>query len=317
MNLAMLTPLSIANSSKKMPRSTKRLKDTFEERVRQGKGDFEPSKYNFRDYRDAPDDVPATTYGEGSTDGKTRATSRRADGVDEKHDNQSRGKGVLSTVVVAVKEKARRPLQAVFTTGASRSGSPSPAPEDSPPQTAVVEAPANSPTTGFYNPLADPRLTAPKGSALDTFKTLSDASLKLTETGGSAKKGQVSPKYNVKDAAYRQLDYGSDGDDEKDGLEDTDPSEVDDDEGGSSDKENMPSPDGDDLGLRERFNAVSLGAKRQRGEGTEGPEGDKVEARQLQKLTSPSKDVGPSNSGVEQALELLVEEGKQAKRFKA
>lgn len=327
----MLTPLSIAKASNKARTSTKRSKDTFEERVRQGQGDFEPHKYDFHDYRGSPDDLRATGYGRISNDYKVGATSRRANGVDKEHDNQFRAQGMLSTVV-AVKERGRRPLQAVFTTGASRSGSPSPGHEgDSladPSQRSLVEAPNNSPTTGFYNPLADPRLTAPKGSALHTFKTLSDVSLKLTETGLSAHtRAQLPPQYNVKDAAHRQVDYGSDADDEEGDLEDTGCPEMDDDDGGPSDKENMPSRDGDDSGLHERLNAVSLGAKRQRGEGTDEADEDEAEARQPKKLASPTKDEAPSIPGVEKALQLLTEEGKQgiavkeerqqAKRFKA
>ncbi|KAL8901016.1 MAG: hypothetical protein Q9207_005409 [Kuettlingeria erythrocarpa] len=336
-NLEMLTPLSIAKASKKAPTSTKRPKDTFEERVRRGKSDFEPVKYDFHGYRGSPDDdVRATGYGQVGNDCKVGATSRRANGVDKKHDNQFRAQGILSTVV-AVKERGRRPSQTLlFMTGPSRSGSASPghdqdSPAD-PSQTSLVEAPANSPTTGFYNPVADPRLAAPKGSALDTFRTLSDASLKLTDTGLSAHKGQLTPQHNVKDAAYRQIDYSSDADDEKGNLEDTGLPEMDDDDddGGPSDKENMPSRDGDDSGLHKRLNAVSLGAKRQRGEGTdEADEADEAEARQPKKLVSPTTDEAPSIPGAEQGLQLLIEEGKQGiaavkeerqqakKRFKA
>lgn len=316
--LANLTPLSIAHSSQHAPVFAKRTKDTFEEKVRQGRGDVKKSKWNFLDYRDPPDDVPAMTDEEASKNTKESTVNHVNDGVDKKRNNRTPYKGTLSNVVT-VKERARPRPQATFTTGTSRSGSSSPLPDDSPADplhAPSVEPPANSPTTGFYNPLADPRLSAPKGSTLDIFKTLSDASLVLAKQTDSTRERLLTPKSSLKDTEYRQTNYPSDADDEKDAWVDTGPSNVDDDESGESDKENMPSMDANDAGLHEKLKAVSIGSKRQRGEGTEELEEgelDEGEERQIKKSTSPRVRSG---SGivpeVETKFELMIEEEKEA-----
>ncbi|KAL8649029.1 MAG: hypothetical protein Q9210_004641 [Variospora velana] len=264
--LAMLTPLSIARAPQKSPTSTKGTAPTFEERVRQGSGDLQRSEYNFLDYRDPSDNVPAFPKDP------------------EDH--------AAPTAVVAVKEKARRRSYAGFPIVASRSGSLSPIPSDSSPITPhapSAEAPANSPETGSLNPFADPQLCAPKGSALDMFKTLSDASLALIKAGGPAMDGRFTPSYSIKNPQYRQADPYSDADDERDGLEDAIPTISDDEESAESDKENKVPMDREDGGLHKQLKAISLGTKRYRGEGTEELKESEApeEERQAKKVTSP------------------------------
>ncbi|KAL8975452.1 MAG: hypothetical protein Q9197_000307 [Variospora fuerteventurae] len=264
--LAMLTPLSIARATQKSPTSTKGTTPTFEERVRQGSGDFQRSEYNFFDYRDPSDNVPGF----------------RKDPEDH----------ATPTAVVAVKKKARRRSYASFSIVANRSGSLSPLLNDSSPITPhapSAEAPANSPETGSLNPLADPQLSAPKGSALDTFKTLSDASLALIKAGEPAMDGRFTRRYSIKNPQYRQVDPYSDADDERDGVEDAVPTMSDDEESAESDKENKVPRDREDGGLHEQLKAVSLGTKRYRGEGTEELKGSEAaeEERQTKKVTSP------------------------------
>ncbi|KAL9061809.1 MAG: hypothetical protein Q9206_000274 [Seirophora lacunosa] len=275
--LAMLTPLSIAHAPRKSPASAKGTMPTFEERVREGSADFSRLECNFFGNRDPSDDIlalPKDPTGH-----------------------------IAPTAVVAVKKKARRRSHLNFTTGASRSGSSSDMADRSSPITShapSAEAPANSPEKGSYNPFADPRLSAPEGSTLDTFKILSDASLALIKAGESAIDGRLTAKYSIQNQQYRQEDHCSDADDEGDGLEDAAPTILDDEESGESDKENKRPADRDDGGLHEQLKAVSLGTKRHRGEGTEELEGNGAaeEERQIKKVASPRDKANLSTAEV-------------------
>lgn len=181
-----------------------------------------------------------------------------------------------SSAVVAVKEKMRS-RQKQFFIGARKSSSSSSSlssPLSSPPNDSSVQPPGNSPTAGFHNFPADPRLSAPKGSGLDIFKTLSDASLALTKAETEPGNDRLTPKSAIRNGdVYRVTSFSSDADadDEKDGESEEGSWESDHSgDGGGSDKENKASADDDDdAGLHEEFLKVSIGQKRQRGEGME------------------------------------------------
>lgn len=312
-NLAILTPLSIAHPLKPSPVSAKKSKRTFEERVREGLGDFEKSEYEFLGYRDPLGDASATTYGESSNPTRTSAIANAGDDAEQKSNDRLHARGTLSTVV-AVKERAHRRSRALFTAGASRSRSSGPSPEDSPLSRSAglsVEPPANSPTTGFYDPVANPRLSAPKGSALDTFKTLSDASLALAKESESRVEGQLAPKYAIKDTRYRQADHGSDADDEQGEWQDSGSSTSNDEDTEISDKENVPPADADDSGLHKELGTMTLGTKRLRGDGSgelEEGEIEETEKRQIKKQALPG-----NRASVEDVAQMKEEEEQAAR----
>ncbi|KAL8721044.1 MAG: hypothetical protein Q9225_002188 [Loekoesia sp. 1 TL-2023] len=309
-NLAMMTPLSIAHPLAPAPVSAKKSKLTFEERIKEGSAELEDIevKYEFYDYRDLPDNVTRKSKGAASDSAKIPASTRTIRSTNKSQAKDSHASGIPSGVV-AVKEKTRQRSGSIFITGASGSSSASPLPDDSPlspPRSLSIQPPANSPTTGFYNPTADPRLSAPKGSQLDTFKTLSDTSLVLTKAAQSTGHGQLTPKSVIKDMNYRRSSYSSDPNDAEDERSDT----AEDEGSEDSDKENMLLTDGDDAGLHKELKAVSLGTKRHRGEGMEELEEGEInedEEVQIKKKMPPADHAttGPV------ALERKIREGKK------
>lgn len=203
-------------------------------------------------------------------------------------------------MVVAVKEKTRiQPTHPKFVLGPrkpssssvssiSLSGSPPNSPTGSPTQ----PPPANSPTAGFNHPNANPQLSTHRGSDFDISRTLSSASLALTKATTSKADGQLRPKSAIRNKDIFRGEASSssddaDADDEKDGDEESEQGSwesADNDDGGNfteeSDKENQPSSadnNNDAARLHEEFRMVTIGSKRQRGEGTEELEDGEIE----------------------------------------
>ncbi|KAL8785974.1 MAG: hypothetical protein Q9213_003050 [Squamulea squamosa] len=281
--LANLTPLSISQSKGKAPAPRKHVGPSFEKRVKEGLHDstnIPPPEYEFQDYRDRLEDVPDELPQAASNMEERLAATHPILGADKPTDFLPDQR--TSSAVVAVKKRTRRPSRGKFALGARKSSSSSVSSlslskhPPSPPIGSPVHQPANSPTTGFYNPVADPRLSTHRGTEFDIFKTISSASLALTKAKSSKADGELTPK-SVKSNSkiFRGEPHSSsdaDADDEQDGQsEEASSVSADDDNKDSeqSDKENEPSADNDDAGLHEEFKMVTLGTKRQRGEGME------------------------------------------------
>ncbi|KAI4170522.1 MAG: hypothetical protein LQ343_004899 [Gyalolechia ehrenbergii] len=304
--LAMTTPLSIAHPLPPALKSGKRSKPTFEERVKEGSAELVDSehKYEFKDYRDV------------DKSGKISSIVKSSKNPDNLQASHPAARG--TSMVVAVKGKTRRLSKAKSSTRAGRFSSRSPSSNESTdnypnsPHGSSIQPPANSPTTGFYDPIRDPRLSAPRGSQLDTFKTLCDTSLALIKATEPAGESQFESSSAVKDTKYRQLQYDSDsndaGDEQSDAIEDEDD--------GDSDKENMQMTDADNAGLHNELKAISLGTKRQRGEGMEElEEGEVSETEEVQmKKKIPAADHAITGSV---ALERVIEEGKKKAALRA
>lgn len=272
--MANLTPLSLAHPKQQTAVSKKDKGLTFEERIKEGLHEPEksPPVYDFHDYRDPEDDIPGRIPEVDATKSKLSVINKGKqdlkDVFGQRFNNQQ-----APSAVFAVKEKTGRYSKPTFAIGANNCSSSSLSSlssiseDDSPLRLRnglSVQPPANSPT--------DPRLTAPKGSESDILRTLSDASLALTGAKKSTPESSLAPKSAINDTNFRRMDYESDADadDEKEGLSQRGSIASDDEEDeGDSDKENIPSADNDDAGLHKQLKGVSLGTKRQRGEGVE------------------------------------------------
>lgn len=195
-----------------------------------------------------------------------------------------------SSVVVAVKEKIRiRPTQPKFTPGrrkpnsssvssVSLSGSPPNHPTGSP----IQPSPENSPIAGCHHDNAERQLSTHRGSDFDIFRTLSSASLALTEAATSKVEGHLKPKSAMSNldifrGAASSTSDDADADDEKDRDDEIELGswESADTDGAESDKENQKSTadnHNDAARLHEQFRMVTIGSKRQRDEGMEGRE---------------------------------------------
>lgn len=237
-------------------------------------------RYEFQDYRDPSALVTANKSKETSS---TVKSSRDTEKLEE---DGSLGRGTTSTVV-AVKDKTRRHSKTKLPKRGYKFSSPNSSSNESSdnspstPRSSPIQPPTNSPTTGFYDPTCDPRLlSAPKDSQPDTFRILDGASATLPEAIDSAGETlQSECSAAVKDARYRQPNYSSDSNDAEDECSDTTEDEDEDDDG-DSDKENTPMTDSDDADLHNQMKAVSLGSKRQRGEGMEELDEDEVSERE-------------------------------------
>ncbi|KAL8862095.1 MAG: hypothetical protein Q9178_001550 [Gyalolechia marmorata] len=289
--LANLTPLSIAHCTYKASVNSKQKGPSFEKRVRDASYDlskFQRPEYEFQDYRDPLTDIPEDPQRESSNGSKGSTSTRSTHDSDNVRRSPSKHKD--SPAVVAAKERTTtgNSHQRV-TIGATKSRSSSVSsltlsePPPSPPIGSPAQLPVNSPSTGFYNPVADPRLSTHRGTEFDIFKTISSASLALTKAEKSSADGKLTPKSVINNnKIFREGSNSSsdaDADDEKEGGRfgvGAGQSDDDDDDENSeeSDKENranrlFTNDDHDDAGLHEEFKMVSLGTKRQRGEGTE------------------------------------------------
>ncbi|KAL8813626.1 MAG: hypothetical protein Q9200_000108 [Gallowayella weberi] len=281
--LAMLTPLSIAHGKNTAPVDDKGKEPSFETREDQGTlstAHRPKPRYQFHDHRDPLKYISGRAQGNpqqlASHHPKQPVSTQPIYVTDS-------DRGSCSAVVAVKERKTSHSSHTKFAIGAcsarARKSHSSSSSLSSPPASlsddASVQPPANSPTKGFNNIFADARRSAPKGSDFDTFKTLASASLALTKAKTSTANGQLTPKSTIKNSSiYRGADYSSDADadtdDEKDGKSEEGSWESDDgDDDQGSDKENMPSAENDDAGLHEDFFKVSIGTKRQRGEGME------------------------------------------------
>ena len=247
--------------------------------------------------------------------------------------------------MVAVKEKTRiRPSHPKFTPGprklslssvsslslceslpTSSTGSP------------TWHPPANSPTAGSFHASADGQ-PIHRGSDFDILQTLSSASLALTKAKSPQANGQLRPRSSIgnRDMFREETNSSSEAeaDDEKDGDGDGESEEGSwesvgiDKEGDileESDKENQPSPadDNDAATLHEDFKRVTIGSKRQRGQGMEELEDGEI-AEEDELATSmdlgrrkKKKNTSPVHSNLSSPLQAV--EGKkeqQAKRVK-
>ncbi|KAL8706058.1 MAG: hypothetical protein Q9201_000880 [Fulgogasparrea decipioides] len=283
--MANLTPLSIKQQKQKMPASTEEKKPRFEDRIKEGSYQMgkSPPQYDFNDYRDSQGDASTKTR-EAGTKRKLSADSKQ--GWEDFAEQRSKTQEAPSTVV-AVNESSN---------SSEDHYSPPDAPVGSP-----VQARANSPTkSGFYKPTLNPRHSAPKGSDMDILKTLSDASLALTKAKESANDKSLTPKSALLDTSFRRMRYESDADeadDEKEGSSDREGSPSDNEEQEDSDKENLHLAENDDAGLSNDLNKVSLGSKRQRGEGVdELEEGEIVENEKEKEKEGSEAGVGNGNA---------------------
>lgn len=213
-----------------------------------------------------------------------------------------------SSVVVAVKEKIRiRPTQPKFTPGprkpnsssvssVSLSGSPPNHPTGSP----IQPSPEISPIAGCHHDNAERQLSTHRGLDFDIFRTLSSASLALTEAATSKVEGHLIPKSTISNrdifrGAASSTSDDADADDEKDRDDGFEPGswESADTDGAESDKENQKSTadnNNDAARLHEEFRMVTIGSKRQRDEGMEGREGN--EALEGDESVNNSTDIG-------------------------
>ncbi|KAL8853498.1 MAG: hypothetical protein Q9221_001657 [Calogaya cf. arnoldii] len=287
--LANFTPLSISQLKNKTPDFSAPEELSFETRVKEGS--HEPTKvakpeYEFNDYRDPlreisgkPGEVPGKN---GKRDISTRSTL----------DPNSR-----SSKVVAVKEKPRLPSDgSKFASGPKKpsssslsSGSLSISPPSSPAGSPTQPPPANSPTAGSYYANSDGQSPIHRGSDFDVSKTLSSASLVLSKAQTCSADDTLRPKSfiphrDIFRGEARSSSDDADADDEKDGNDQSEQgsweSADDDDDDDEAkiiddwDKENKPSSADNNINddaarLHEELNKVTLGSKRQRGEGME------------------------------------------------
>lgn len=232
-----------------------------------------------------------------------------------------------SSVVVAVKEKIRiRPTQPKFTPGrrkpnsssvssVSLSGSPPNHPTGSP----IQPSPEISPIAGCHHDNAERQLSTHRGSDFDIFRTLSSASLALTEAATSKVEGHLIPRSTISNrdifrGAASSTSDDADADDEKDRDDGFEPGswESADTDGAESDKENQKSTadnnnnTNDAARLHEQFQMVTIGSKRQRDEGmerledTETLEGDESVNNSTdmggKKKTTPKKKTSPART---------------------
>ncbi len=256
---------------------------------------FQRPEYEFQDYRDHLTDIPEDPQRESSNGSKGSASTQSTHNSDNVRRSPSKHRD--SPAVVAVKEKTTtRNSHHRVTIGATKSRSSSVSslalsePPPSPPIGSPAQLPVTSPPTGFYNPVADPRLSTHRGTEFDIFKTISSASLALTKAEKSSADGKLTPKSVISNnKIFREGSNSSsdaDADDEKEGgrfgVGAGQSDEDDDDENSEdSDKENkankpFTNDNHDDAGLHEAFKMVSLGTKRQRGEGTEGSDDGEI-----------------------------------------
>ncbi|KAL8738283.1 MAG: hypothetical protein Q9181_000918 [Wetmoreana brouardii] len=273
-----LTPLSIKQQKQKVPASIKEKGPSFEDRIKEGLYETgkPPPQYDFNDYRDPQGDASTKTR-EAGTKRKLSADFKQEWEDFTKQDSKN-PEGLSTVVAIKDQKKTRRSSHKSFALGSSSASGD----HYSPP-----EPPASSPTKGgLYNPTLNPDLSAPKGSDLDIFKTLSDASLALAKAKDSADDKSLTPKSALLDTSFRRMRYESDADeadDEKEGLSDREGVQSDDEEQEGSDKENLLSTDNDDAGLSKDLNKVSLGSKRQRGEGVEELEEGEIVEKEMER----------------------------------
>ncbi|KAL8997362.1 MAG: hypothetical protein Q9169_003344 [Polycauliona sp. 2 TL-2023] len=276
--LASLTPLSIAHSKYKALVLSKPDELSFETRVTEGLHDPKKAakpEYEFNDYRDPL---------------KDNSSEIRQHGKDDTHlgpDASNR-----SSVVVALKEKSRvQPSHPKFNTGPKKakwsstgSSSLSRSPPSPPVGSPTQPLPATSQPTASHRVNAETQSPPKPGSNFDIFKTLSSASLALTKARDADPTGPSIGNRDIfrgNQTTSSSDDDNADADDEKDMNEASEQGSLDsvnaDEEGGGvpimeeSDKENQRSSAeiNNDVGrLHEEFKNVTLGSKRQRGEGT-------------------------------------------------
>ncbi|KAL8683221.1 MAG: hypothetical protein Q9186_000833 [Xanthomendoza sp. 1 TL-2023] len=283
--LANLTPLSIAYRKHTAPIPAKEEVSSLQSRVREGglgvAQNIKP-KYDFRGYQEPLKDISDGAEGNPqqitSSSTKRPVSTQPIYGIDNDK-GPAHEQGPFSAVIAVKERRTGRSSHPRFAVGASSararksnsSSSSLSSPPASLPDDSSVQPPANSPTTGFYDAFADPRRSSPKGSDFDIFRTLSDASLALTKVKTHTADGQLTPKSAIRNSTiYRGVDLSSDADadDEEGGKSEEESWESNDgDEGRESDKENMASVAGDDAGLHEQLFKISIGTKRQRGEG--------------------------------------------------
>ena len=280
--MANLTPLSIAHSQYKSFVFTKPEELSFETRVK--KGSHDPTKipqpeYKFNQCRDILKEASREPQEVSGKEGERSMSIQSASDATRR-----------SSVVVAVKEKIRiRPTQPKFTPGrrkpnsssvsnVSLSGSPPNHPTGSP----IQPSPENSPIAGCHHDNAERQLSTHRGSDFDIFRTLSSASLALTEAATSKVEGHLKPKSAMSNldifrGAASSTSDDADADDEKDRDDEIELGswESADTDGAESDKENQKSTadnHNDAARLHEQFRMVTIGSKRQRDEGMEGRE---------------------------------------------
>ncbi|KAL8672979.1 MAG: hypothetical protein Q9168_002573 [Polycauliona sp. 1 TL-2023] len=291
--LSNLTPLSIAHSKYQAPVFSKPEELSFETRVKEGTHDPTEPKYEFYDYRDPQKEALTET--------------RQLHGQKGKRSNSSQltaDANGRSSEVVAVGEKTRiRFAHPKFNAGPRKprsssvsSLSLSRSPPNPPVGSPIQQPPANSPTACSYNANADGPPTTHQGSRLDISKTLSSASLALTKAKNSLDaNGQSTPARSTisnrdifrgereasSSSSDADADYEQDGDDEYEqgSLESVNNDDAERETHRESDKENQPSStdntnnnNNDMARLHDGLKQVTLGSKRQRGEGTEGLE---------------------------------------------
>ncbi|KAL9037393.1 MAG: hypothetical protein Q9180_003741, partial [Flavoplaca navasiana] len=332
--LANLTPLSIAHSTYKTPVFTKPEELSFETRVKEGSHD--PTKiakpeYEFDEYRDPHNEASSPLRQVHGKDGKRSISAQSAPDMNGR------------SSVVAVKEKTRiRPSHPKFTPGPRKPSLSSVSSlslceslPSSPTGSPTRHPPANSPTAGSFPASADGR-PIHRGSDFDILQTLSSASLALTKAKSSEANDQPRPRSSIgnRDIFRGETNSSSDAeaDDENDGDGESEQGSWEsvgvDDEGEifeESDKENQPSPadNNDAATLHEDFKRVTLGSKRQRGQGMEELEdGEIAEEDELATSMDPGKkkqknSTSPVHSSLSSPLQAV--EGKkeqQAKRVK-
>ncbi|KAL9641315.1 MAG: hypothetical protein Q9204_000109 [Flavoplaca sp. TL-2023a] len=331
--LANLTPLSIAHPKYKTPVFTKPEELSFETRVKEGSHDptkIAKAEYGFDDYRDPHNEASSPLRQVHGKDGKRSISAQAAPDMNGR------------SSVVAVKEKTRiRPSHPKFTPGPRKLSLSSVSSlslceflPSSPTGSPTRHPPANSPTAGSFHASADGQ-PIHRGSDFDILQTLSSASLALTKAKSSEANDQLRPRSSIgnRDTFRGETNSSSEAeaDDEKDGDGESEEGswesvDVDDEEERfkESDKENQPSPaDNDAATLHEDFKRVTIGSKRQRGQGMEELEDGEI-AEEDELATSmdlgrrkKKKSTSPVYSNLSSPLQAV--EGKkeqQAKRVK-
>ncbi|KAL8781400.1 MAG: hypothetical protein Q9203_001490 [Teloschistes exilis] len=292
--MASVTPLSFTQAKTKLSSSSEEKEPSFEDRVNGGRHESAKSmpQYEFVGYRDPPSASSVKLQRVSNAKRKLSASALKEIDLEEIHERNCRDLCAPSAVV-AVKEKLRRPSHGAFTVGPNRSSSSTSHSEGdgspSVPNGSPAQYPLDPPTKECFNPLPDPCLSATKGVEVATFKTLSDASLRLSKEKESTQDSPLTPKSGVHDTNFRRLDYESewDADDEKEDQphREASPSGIGSQE--DSDKENnVASTDNDDAGLHLELNRVSLGCKRRLGEGIE-----ELDGRTLQEMEKGSSHI--------------------------
>lgn len=292
--MANVTPLSFTQAKTNLSSSSEEKEPSFEDRVNGGRHESANSmpQYEFVGYRDPPSASSVKLQRVSNAKRKLSASALKEIDLEEIHERNCRDLCAPSAVV-AVKEKLRRPSHGAFAVGPNRSSSSASHSEGdgspSVPNGSPAQYPLDPPTKKCFNPLPDPCLSATKGVEVATFKTLSDASLRLSNEKESMQDSPLTPKSGVHDTNFRRLDYESewDADDEKEDQPHREafPSGIGSQE--DSDKENnVASTDNDDAGLHLELNRVSLGCKRRLGEGIE-----ELDGRTLQEMEKGSSRI--------------------------